>query len=162
MPEPYVALDTYQDIGARYQIAFDRVPGQVRSVEWLISQLPKGSRFVDIGCGTGRPVCEMLALAGHDVQGVDLTPNMIKAAKEQVPNAKFEVADGREWQPSPLNGQLDAVTSYFAFLAGTKQEDGRQFFKRAYSWLRPGGLFVYGTVPLDAEDVELQWMGRRY
>ena len=155
------ALDIYEEIGPAYQIAFDRPPAQVRSVQWLLSQLAPASKVVDIGCGTGRPVCEMLAEAGHHVTGVDFSSRMIETARKQVPSASIVQGDALFWEPAQEDRPFDAVTSYFAFLGGTEQKDSRAFFKRAYSWLKPGGAFVFGLVPLDWEKVEIVWLGRK-
>ncbi|KAK3115131.1 hypothetical protein LTR53_005815 [Teratosphaeriaceae sp. CCFEE 6253] len=85
---------------------------------------------------------------------------MIDAARKQVPGASFEVADARTWTPSPDAPALDCVYSSFAFIAGVSKADTRAFFHRAYSWLRPGGLFVFGTLPLEGKSMEVRWLGR--
>lgn len=157
-PSTYSVVDTYTSIYSKYQDAFDRVPLQVRSTEWMISQLPSNARVLDVGCGTGKPVCEQLVNAGLDVTGFDITPKMIQIAKEQVPKGKFEVADGRSWVPPAGSEPFDGVISCFAFLAAVTQDDIRNFFPRVYSWLRPGGVFVFGTLPFDMESVHIKWM----
>ena len=158
-PSTYSAVDTYTAIYSKYQDAFDRVPLQVRSTEWLISQLPSESRVLDVGCGTGKPVCELLVNAGLDVEGIDITPTMIDIAEAQVPSGRFEVADGRTWEPSAGAEQFDGIISCFAFIAGVSQDDIRNLFPRIYRWLRPGGFFVFGTVPMDMEHVHIKWLG---
>jgi SAM-dependent methyltransferase len=158
-PSTYSAVDTFTDIYSAYEDAFDRVPLQVRSTEWLINQLPPDGKVLDVGCGTGKPVCEQLANAGLDVNGIDITPKMIEIATTQVPKAKFEVADARSWEP-PNGMQFDGIISCFAFLAGVTQADIQGLFPRVYSWLRPGGVFVFGTVPMDLESVHIKWLGR--
>lgn len=154
------AVEVFDQVAHGYEEAFDHVPAQVQSLKWIISQLPPHSKVVDVGCGTGRPACSMLVEANHDVLGVDITPSMIELARERVPEAKFEVADGRTWKPA-RDGELDGVVSYFSFLCGVTQADIRAFFPRAYAWLRPGGLFVFGTSPVEGEQVEIRWMGTR-
>jgi SAM-dependent methyltransferase len=57
----------------------------------LIAALPAG-RALDAACGTGR-VSAHLAAAGHDVLGVDTTPEMLERARAKVPGAQF--VDGR-------------------------------------------------------------------
>lgn len=159
-PKTYSAVDTYTEIFSKYQDAFDRVPLQVRSTQWLIDQVSSDARVVDVGCGTGKPVCELMVDAGLDVTGVDITPKMIEIAKTQVPKGKFEVEDGRIWEPPAGSPPLDGVISCFAFLAAVSQADIRQLFPRVFSWLRPGGVFVFGTVPMDLEDFHIKWLGR--
>jgi SAM-dependent methyltransferase len=57
----------------------------------LLAALTRG-RALDAACGTGR-VSAHLAAAGHDVLGVDTTPEMLELARAKVPSARF--ADGR-------------------------------------------------------------------
>ncbi|TKA75229.1 hypothetical protein B0A55_05889 [Friedmanniomyces simplex] len=161
MAQTYSAVDTFTDVGPAYQEAFHKVPLQVRSLEWITAQLSKGARVLDAGCGTGIPACQTFADAGLDVLGVDITPVMIEAAQRQVPNARFEVADSRTWNPSPTDLPFDCVYSSFALIAGVSQSDIRAFFHRAFDWVKPGGLFVFGTVPMDGENVEVMWLGRK-
>jgi ubiquinone/menaquinone biosynthesis C-methylase UbiE len=53
----------------------------------LLDSLPPG-RALDAACGTGR-VSARLAAAGHDVVGVDGTPEMLAVARAKVPEAGF-------------------------------------------------------------------------
>jgi cyclopropane fatty-acyl-phospholipid synthase-like methyltransferase len=158
----YDTVGLYQSIGAAYQTAFgyDNT-GHVQALEYFISQLKPGSKVLDVGCGTGRPACEMVAKAGHKVIGVDISPAMIESARKQLPEATFIVSDSREWSPPSSDLPYDGIMSFFSFLAGVLQQDIRDFFPRAYKWLKPGGHFLFGTVPLDCEHREIQWMGRR-
>lgn len=159
-PGTYSAVTTFTDIYSKYEDAFDRVPAQVRSVEWVADQLSPGSKVLDVGCGTGKPGCEILVNAGMDVTGIDITPKMIEIAKSKAPKARYAIADSRQWEPADGDASLDAVVSYFAFIAGVTQDDIRAFFRRAIRWLRPGGIFVFGTVPVEGENLPIQWLGR--
>lgn len=60
----------------------------------LIEVLPPG-RALDAGCGTGRHARRLVEL-GHEVTGVDLTPQMLERARSAVPEAEFRQGDLRE------------------------------------------------------------------
>lgn len=134
-----------------------------KSVEWLLAQLKDAgvetASFVDIGCGTGRPVCSSLANAGHDVLGIDLSAVMVAAARERVPNARFQRMDVCDFNPP--QGSYDAASAYFSLIASVSQEGIRRYLAKIHRLLRPGGFFVFATVPGDAENVQLKWMGRQ-
>jgi SAM-dependent methyltransferase len=55
----------------------------------LLESLAPG-RALDAACGTGR-VSGYLADAGHEVLGVDVTPEMLELARAKVPQARFVV-----------------------------------------------------------------------
>jgi SAM-dependent methyltransferase len=59
----------------------------------LIDGLPP-RRALDAACGTGRHAARLVAL-GHEVAGVDLTPEMLATARVNVPGARFREADLR-------------------------------------------------------------------
>ena len=87
---PPSAEEVFDDISPAYESAFAGLPTQAASIEWVLTQLEnkKPARCLDIGCGTGRPVCSELAKAGHSVLGIDVSGVMIADAQKKVPNAK--------------------------------------------------------------------------
>jgi len=160
LPQFHDAASLFDDIGKSYQDAFRDVPGQHRSLKWLLDRLrSEGGRkkILDVGSGTGRPVAETLATAGHDVKGIDLSSNMVSIAREQVPAATFEVANAIKYEPGM---QFDVVTSYFAFLDSVSRPQIKEILGRIASWVKPGGYFIYATVPGDQNEERGPWMGR--
>lgn len=162
--KPYSATETYDTLGTAYETAFDNVPAQVKSLQWLISRLTPSSKVLDLGSGTGRPTAAMLVEAGHQVTGLDISPVMIEAARERVPGATFELGDARTYQPREEEwAKLDGVTAFFTFIAGVLHDDIRSLPVRVASWLKPGGLFVSGWFcppGLRVENHETKWMGK--
>lgn len=78
----------------------------------IASRLPQGKalKILDIGCGAGF-FSILLAKSGHEVTGIDLTPNMIEEAKlltaEQNCTAEFLVMDAERL--SFADSSFDAV-----------------------------------------------------
>ena len=60
-------------------------------VRGLMAQYPIGVA-IDAACGTGRHA-GYLASLGHEVIGIDCTPEMLEVAKAKAPTARFELAD---------------------------------------------------------------------
>ncbi|MFI9813764.1 class I SAM-dependent methyltransferase [Saccharothrix variisporea] len=59
----------------------------------LLPLVPPGSSVVDLGCGTGS-LSVLLAEAGHDVRGLDLSPRMVEAARVKAgARVRFTVGD---------------------------------------------------------------------
>jgi SAM-dependent methyltransferase len=151
------AAEAFDAIGKDYETAFAGLTAQREEIDWLIGQLPARSRVLDVGCGTGRPNAEMLAEAGHQVTGVDVSPGMIDIARAQVPAAHFEVADLRTLTYPA--GHWDAVLAFFPLLQMTRAEIDAALAAFA-DWLAPGGYFVMATVPSDSEGRDYEFMGQ--
>ncbi|MFI5607747.1 class I SAM-dependent DNA methyltransferase [Amycolatopsis sp. NPDC051903] len=150
------AQELFDAIGAGYDEAFGRPPVVVAAVRDLLATLPPESRVLDIGSGTGRPVAADLTAAGHHVTGLDVSGEMIRIAREQVPAAEFRHVDVREWESAPAS--WDAVCAFFSFLQLSRAETGTVLGKIA-RWLKPGGQLALITVPADIEDVPLDFLG---
>ncbi|PRX14751.1 class I SAM-dependent methyltransferase [Actinoplanes italicus] len=78
----------------------DDLGGEARMIDAMV---PRGSRILDAGCGTGR-VGGRLAAAGHHVTGVDLDPELIAEARDQHPGSTWQVGDLSEIDlPDPFD-----------------------------------------------------------
>ena len=110
-----------------------RTPEAFATVEAALETLDAPPRHVlDLGTGTGR-IAQIVArrFPEADVVGVDLSPKMIEVARERVPEARFEVADGQRL-PYP-DGAFDFVTlgnviPFFDELARVTAPAGRVLF----------------------------------
>ncbi|WP_197523329.1 class I SAM-dependent DNA methyltransferase [Actinokineospora pegani] len=100
-------------IGARYDESFVERDVQMGEAQWLIEQLPPGSRVLDLGCGSGLPTCKQLVAAGMDTVGVDESSVMLELAAQQAPGATYIQGDLRELDAL---GEFDAVVTFFALL----------------------------------------------
>jgi ubiquinone/menaquinone biosynthesis C-methylase UbiE len=58
----------------------------------FIRSLPSHAKIIDIGCGPGRDA-EIFSAAGIEVVGIDFSPKMIEAAKQNSPESTFYVMD---------------------------------------------------------------------
>ncbi|RJQ81701.1 class I SAM-dependent methyltransferase [Amycolatopsis panacis] len=151
------AAELFDVLGQDYETAFAGLTAQREELEWLLDELPGRARVLDVGSGTGRPSAELLTAAGHSVTGYDVSPRMVEIAREQVPAASFEVADLRTLSFPP--DSWDAITAFFTLLQVTRAEIDTALAAFA-SWLAPGGIFLFATVPADIENLDIEFMGQ--
>jgi SAM-dependent methyltransferase len=106
------------------------------------------SKVLDIGCGTGHHVAS-LGAKGLDVIGVDISPSMIKKAKENFPDYKFNVGDaldGSIFEPDSFTHILCMYFTIYYF------KDKTKFFNNCFKWLSPGGYLIVHLVDRDRFD----------
>ncbi len=106
----------------------------------FFSVTPPGSRVLDLCCGSGHVTKELVA-RGYAVTGVDNSAALIALARQELPQAKFEVQDARELR---LSQKQRAVLSTFDSLNHVLTlAELTGVFKRVANVLEPGGLFVF-------------------
>ncbi|WP_405851360.1 methyltransferase domain-containing protein [Streptomyces sp. NBC_00090] len=155
---PLSAAELFDGLGIAYEHAFGHLPAQLAAVDWLTARLGPGARVLDVGSGTGRPVADRLVRSGCEVTGIDVSGAMVELARAQVPEARFEQHDVRDFDAPP--GSFDAVCAFFPLLMMSRAEASAALDRMA-GWLAPGGYLVTATVPADVDGVEIEWMGRR-
>ena len=106
--------------------------------EYLASREPGVA--LDAACGTGR-FAEFLARRGHQVIGVDSSPDMLARARQRVPEAEFHVA-GLDRLPLP-DDCVDVIVCALALEHVASLDPVLAEFARV---LRPGGDLVISDV----------------
>ena len=101
----------------------------------IVDSLPVGDAL-DAACGTGR-YARQLAARGHRVVGVDSSPDMLDAARTNLPEADFRVGD---LSALPLDD--DSVDLAVSGLALSHVRDLASVFAELVRVLRPGGHLV--------------------
>ena len=115
-------------------------------LEWLLTRLSDGSSVLDIGCGAGIPVTQLLAKR-FAVTGVDISSEMIRLARAIVARATFFRSDitSAEFDHSTFDG----VVAFFS-LFHIPRKDHPRLFHRIRGWLKPGG-YLMCTLSLESE-----------
>jgi SAM-dependent methyltransferase len=129
----------WEDQAANW-IAWARTPGH--DVYWsfagprLFDILPPAGRLtVELGSGEGR-VCRDLRAAGHRTIGVEVSPTLVRAAREADPGGEYLEADATA-VPLP-DGAADLVVAFNSLI---DIDDMPAAVREAARLLEPGGRF---------------------
>jgi SAM-dependent methyltransferase len=131
-------IQRFRDLAAAGQ---DLV-GEARLVDAMV---PRGSRILDAGSGTGR-ISAYLSAVGHDVVGVDGDPVLVAAADGENPGPRYLVGDLAELDlpargiPEPFHA-IVCAGNVVTFLAESTRVE---VLRRLRRHLRDSGRAVIG------------------
>ena len=117
-------------------------------IEYFGRYVRAGQPALDAGCGTGRLLLPWLR-AGYDVDGTDVSPDMIKFCREPRPRRGVRADATRPAPPrarDPRRYRTIVACGVFG-LASTRRQD-EEALRRFYEHLEPGGtLLLDNEVP---------------
>lgn len=147
----------YNKIAEKYSATRDQF-SNIKYLEKLVGLLKPGATVLDIGCGAGVPVDKFLAEKGFKVLGLDFSEKQIEPARNNVPQATFEVEDMMQLQ----NGEyeVDAVVSFYAIFH-TPREGHMELFKKINSFLPRRGYILITMGFSDWEGTEEDFHGTK-
>ena len=146
--DPAAEKDMWNELNIDYEKAYQNNPLKIGCVKQAISLLEPGSRVLDIGCGTGVPVSQMLADAGMNVTGTDIAPNMVELATTRI-QGTFTAADMCDYDPP---GNFAGIFIIYSHL-GLSYADFHSAAFRFAKALQPGGILVIGASPTENHKV---------
>lgn len=128
------------------------------AVERISSLAGASGRILELGVGTGR-LALPLAGRGHEVVGMDSSPEMLDLLAEKIRDAGLsgvvgvngDVGNPTDWP----DGRFDAVVAAFNLVFNLADEAAqRQAFAAAAGHLTPGGsLIIEAFIPAPIEDL---------
>ncbi|MCX5529623.1 methyltransferase domain-containing protein [Streptomyces sp. NBC_00006] len=136
------AADVYQEWAPHYDAPGNQmIDVEQPVVRRILDGLPVGTAL-DAACGTGRHTVYLHEL-GHDVIGVDASPEMLAQARNSLPDVDFHEAELHQL-PLPDN----AVDTVVCALALTHVPDLAAVLAEFARVLRPGGNLVISDAHL--------------
>lgn len=95
---PEQIASSYNQIAQHWDCpGFDRRNG-VQQHERALRFLSGCGRALDVGCGSSGRIIDLLLKRGFEVEGLDISSEMLKRAKQHHPNACFYQADICTWE----------------------------------------------------------------
>ncbi|MBV9183765.1 MAG: methyltransferase domain-containing protein [Acidobacteria bacterium] len=105
-------------------------------------------KVMDVGCGAG-PLTKVLADAGFEVTGVDLSSELLQMARVNVPKADFMQASAYDIQIRGYDAVIALGEALTYHREGTDAEDViNGLFQRVAEALPAGGLFIFDVIGL--------------
>src|SRR4029453_18426172 len=107
----------YDVVAGQYQTRFaDELAHKPFDRAWLdrfAAERTQGARVVEVGCGDGH-VAAYLAAQGLLVEGLDLSPEMVRAAQRGHPHLEFCVGDALALPFD--NASFDAIVAFYSIV----------------------------------------------
>jgi SAM-dependent methyltransferase len=128
-----------------YEPLFDLVEDRRQVARILeLLELPAGSRLLDLACGQGRHA-HLLAEAGFNVDGLDLSADLLALARERGTGARLRYTRGDMRKlPARWTGRFDAVVNLFtSFGFFADADDDAQVIRDCARVLKPGGVMIW-------------------
>lgn len=120
-------------------VEYDRKAAFLHDI--MQKQKPGCSLIVDLACGTGS-LSVRLAELGYDVIGVDISPEMLMAAREKSPPGILYLC--QPMQKLDLYGTVDAVVCVLDSINHvTSPRTLQTAFERVSLFLEPDGVFIF-------------------
>lgn len=107
-------------------------------LEQFLGMLQPGAKVLDAGCAFGRDT-EFIKSKGFDVHGIDLSPALIKRARELIPGITFTVKDVRDTGFD--DNSFDGIWSN-ATLLHLNDEDMGKALAEFHRILKPRGILA--------------------
>lgn len=110
-----------------------------------LSYLSKNNKVLDVGCGSGELVVDLLKL-GYDAQGIDFSKSMIKKAKEHAVKNHVDVdafIEGSFFE-HVFDKKYDLISAN-GFIEYISEKELTEFLKKSYGLLSKNGIIVVGS-----------------
>jgi len=111
-----------------------------REVRAWARELPRGAAVLDLGCGPGIPITQVLVTEGFSVYGVDAASSFVEAFRRNLPGVP--VACEAVQDSTFFNRQFAGVLAWGLIFLLTEQ-DQRRLIRAMSGVLEPGGRLLF-------------------
>lgn len=118
-------------------------------IDRFLSAAAPGCEILDIGCGPGAPVALHIAAAGHQVTGIDSSPELLAEFRRNLPHASAHLSDMRKLALNRRFGGLLAWDSFFHLPAA----DQPTMFPIFAAHALPGAPLLFNSGPARDEAI---------
>jgi len=111
-------------------------------LSWARNNLPQAGSVIDVGCGSGVPITQVLVEEGFEVFGVDASPTLLAAFRRRFPHVRTACEAAQD--SAFFNRTFDAAVS-IGLLFLLSEDDQERVIYRVGGSLRAGGRFLFSA-----------------
>lgn len=141
----FVVINGYNNCAEKYQNA--RKHENEQSLDYIFENVPAKGSILDVGCGSGIPVCKILS-PKYKIIGIDISEKQIKLAKKNVPTGTFIKKDILDYESD--RNSINAIISFYT-LFHIPKEKHQNVLSKYYDWLKPGGILLITLANVDED-----------
>lgn len=142
-----LAKEVFDYCAELYQDKFMNFDLYNDTLDIFCNQLAPNSTVLDVGCGPGNISVYLRSKnPSFSIVGIDVSDEMIKLAKQNLPSDHFEVMDVKV--VNQLNHRFDAIVCGFC-LPYLSKEESLSLIKNAHSLLNDQGILYLSTMEGD-------------
>jgi SAM-dependent methyltransferase len=105
----------------------------------------KGGVAVDVGCGSSGRIIEFLLGHGYEVEGLDISPEMLALARVKHPAVRFHQGDVSVWE---FPRQYDFISAWDS-IWHVPLDRHEAVLEKLCAALAPGGVMIFTTGAMD-------------
>jgi SAM-dependent methyltransferase len=145
---PQKTAQSYDNLAAHWNSdAFNRENG-IAQHQRALRFLKKKEHAIDIGCGSSGRIIELLLSEGFEVEGLDISPEMLRLAKERNPDQVFHLADICKWD---FPQQYDFISAWDSIWHAPLKEH-ESILRKLCAGLKESGVLIFTSAGLDFSD----------
>lgn len=104
--------ETYNKIAQKYDEKYFNDTSDLPHLNKFLSYLPKNAKVLDVGCGPG--TFTQYVYKKFDVEGIDISEEMLKIARKKFPDVLFKNMDMKHMTYE--NNSFDAIVAGYSFI----------------------------------------------
>lgn len=107
--------------------------------------VPRKGRAIDIGCGSSGRIIEVMLAEGFAVEGLDISPEMVRLAQARHPGVTFHLADICTWV---FPQKYDFISAWDSIWHAPLAEH-EAILRKLCDALTPGGVLIFTSGGVD-------------
>lgn len=135
MDKTALTISTYNKIADIYTNKYFADYSDKKYLNKFLKLLPNNANLLDIGCGPGQ-FAQYIKSKGYNIEGIDLSDEILRIAKEKIPDLEFKKMDMRKM--SYKNNTFDGLLVAYS-LIHIQSYELPNTLKEFNRILKPGG-----------------------